>query len=60
MSDRGEWDISGMVDHVMNYVESSAPADVTLVDWRRAGALASRPRPRLRFLPPRVRPAFVG
>jgi hypothetical protein len=49
-----------MVEHVMNYVESSAPADMTLVDWRRARVLASRPRPRLRFLPPRVRPAIVG
>jgi hypothetical protein len=50
-----------MPDHVMNYVESSAPADVTLVEWRRARVVASsRRRLRLRTLfTPRLRPAFA-
>ena len=38
-----------MPDHVMNYVETDAPAGVTLVQWRRA-RLAHTPRRRLGWL----------
>ena len=34
-----------MPDHVMNYVESDAPAGLTLLEWRRTRAL---PEPRRR------------
>ncbi len=30
-----------MPDHVMNYVESDAPAELTLREWRRVRAAAS-------------------
>ena len=44
-----------MPDHtVMNYVESTAPAELTLVEWRRTRMAAPRRR-RIRFAPPRVR-----
>jgi hypothetical protein len=49
-----------MPDHVMNYVESEAPVELTLIEWRRARAAAS-PRRRRSFrslLPVRRRPAF--
>ena len=48
-------------DHVMNYVESDAPAELTLVEWRRVRAAASpRRRRSLRsLLPVRRRPAFA-
>jgi hypothetical protein len=50
-----------MPDHVMNYVESEAPAEFTLVEWRRVRAAASpRRRRSLRgLLPVRRRPAFA-
>jgi hypothetical protein len=50
-----------MPDHVMNYVESDAPAELTLIQWRRARAAASpRRRRSLRvLLPVRPRPAFA-
>jgi hypothetical protein len=51
-----------MPDHVMNYIESDAPAELTLVEWRRVRAVASPPRRRrsLRsLLPVRPRPAFA-
>ena len=35
-----------MPDHVMNYIESEAPAGLTLVEWRRARAAASPRRRR--------------
>jgi hypothetical protein len=38
-----------MPDHVMNYVDTDAPAGVTLVQWRR-GRLAATPRRRLGWL----------
>jgi hypothetical protein len=50
-----------MLQHtVMNYVETSAPAELTLVEWK-AGRLAATPRRRrrLRFAPPRARLAFA-
>jgi hypothetical protein len=47
-----------MPDHHMNYVESDAPADLTLVEWRRARAAAA-PRPRRRLFLPVRRPAFA-
>jgi hypothetical protein len=51
----------GMPDHVMNYVESDAPAELTLIEWRRVRAEASpRRRRSLRsLLPVRRRPAFA-
>ena len=48
-----------MPEHtVMNYVESSALADLTLVEWRRTRMDATPRRRRIRFTPPRVRLAF--
>ncbi len=47
-----------MPDHFMNYVESEAPAELTLVEWRRARAAAS-PRRRRSLLPAFRRPAFA-
>ena len=38
-----------MPDHVMNYVESDAPAEMTLDQWRRT-RLAPQPRRRLGWL----------
>ena len=44
----------------MNYVETDALADLTLVDWRRNRmAAASRRRRRIRVPVPRLRPAFA-
>ena len=50
-----------MPDHVMNYVESEAPAGLTLTEWRRDRDAASpRRRRNLRsLLPVRRRPAFA-
>jgi hypothetical protein len=49
-----------MPDHVMNYIESDAPAEVTLTEWRRSRVAASaRRRLRLRILPVHRRPAFA-
>ena len=50
-----------MPDHVMNYIECEAPAELTLVEWRRVRAAVSpRRRRSLRsLLPVRRRPAFV-
>jgi hypothetical protein len=50
-----------MTNHVMNYVESDAPAGLTLIEWRRVRAAASSRRRRsLRSrLPLRRRPAFA-
>jgi hypothetical protein len=50
-----------MPDHVMNYIESDAPAELTLIEWRRVRAAASpRRRRSLRsLLPVRARPAFA-
>jgi hypothetical protein len=50
-----------MPDHVMNYIESEAPAELTLIEWRRARAAASpRRRRSLRsLLPAYRRPAFA-
>jgi hypothetical protein len=50
-----------MPDHVMNYVESDAPAELTLREWRRVRAAAApRRRRRLRtLLPVRRRPALA-
>jgi len=43
---------------VMNYVETSAPAELTLVEWRANRVAATARRRRIRFTPPRVRLAF--
>jgi hypothetical protein len=45
--------------HVMNYIETSAPAGMTLVEWSNGRKAAPRRRPRLRLTPPRIRPAFA-
>jgi hypothetical protein len=44
---------------VMNYVETSAPAELTLVEWRATRTAATPRRRRIRFTPPRVRVAFA-
>jgi hypothetical protein len=44
---------------IMNYVETSAPADQTLVEWRASRQVATPRRRRIRFTPPRVRVAFA-
>ena len=48
-----------MLQHTMNYVETSAPAELTLVEWRASRLAAVPRRRRLRFAPPRVRLAFA-
>jgi hypothetical protein len=51
-----------MTDHSMNYIETDAPAGVTLADWRRSRLPAERRRrgrPRLRIFIPARRPAFA-
>ena len=50
-----------MPDHVYNYIESDAPAGVTLVQWRRT-RLAPKPRRRfgsLRTYIPARRPGLL-
>jgi hypothetical protein len=45
-----------MSEHLMNYVESDAPAGLTLTEWRRS-RMVPRPRRRLRlrtFIPARL------
>jgi hypothetical protein len=47
-----------MPDRVMNYIESEAPAELTLVQWRRAHIIApSRRRLALGSFLPARRPA---
>jgi hypothetical protein len=46
-----------MPDHVMNYVECDAPAQLTLVEWRQTRFSAARRR-RLRLRLPALRLAF--
>ena len=44
----------------MNYVETEAPAGLTLVEWSNSRVKAApRRRPRLRLVPPKVRVAFA-
>jgi hypothetical protein len=45
-----------MPDHVMNYIESEAPAELTLVQWRRARTSTRSRRLPLRSLLPTLRP----
>jgi hypothetical protein len=46
--------------HVMNYIETEAPADMTLVAWSNSRVKATpRRRPRLRIALPRIRPAYA-
>ena len=53
-------DASPMFQHtVMNYVETSAPAELTLVEWKASRLAATPRRRRFRFAPPRVRLAFA-
>jgi hypothetical protein len=47
-----------MPDHVMNYIQSDAPAKLTLIEWRRVRA-AALPRRRRSLLPVGRRPAFA-
>ena len=46
-----------MPDHVMNYVETDAPGDLTLIEWRQSRATTPRRRRRLRV--PALRLAFA-
>ncbi len=48
-----------MLQHTMNYVETSAPAELTLVEWKASRLAATPRRRRFRFAPPRVRLAFA-
>jgi hypothetical protein len=51
-----------MPDHVMNYIESDVPANLTLAEWRRSRIETPRRRRRLRlrtFIPARQREAFA-
>ena len=43
------WQPVLMPDHVMNYVETAAPAGLTLVEWRKARIVASRRNRRQRL-----------
>jgi hypothetical protein len=45
--------------HVINYIETDALADLTLVEWRRSHMAATPRRRRLRIPVPRLRPAFA-
>jgi len=45
--------------HVVNYIETDELADLTLVEWRRTRMAATPRRRRIRFTPPRIRPAFA-
>lgn len=47
------------MDHTMNYIETEAPAGLTLVEWSNRRVQASARRRRIRLTPPRVRPAFA-
>jgi hypothetical protein len=50
-----------MPDHVMNFIQSDVPGDLTLAQWRRARIETPRRR-RLRlrtFIPARRREAFA-
>ena len=46
-----------MFQHTMNYIETSAPAELTLVEWKQS-RMATPRRRRFRLAPPRVRLAF--
>lgn len=49
-----------MPDHVMNYLETEAPAELTLVQWRRSHvASSSRRQLALRILLPSRRPRMA-
>jgi hypothetical protein len=50
-----------MPDHVMNYIECEAPAELTLVEWRRSRVVAASRRNRglWGFLAGRRQPAFA-
>jgi hypothetical protein len=48
-----------MPDHVMNYVESDAPAELTLSEWRRVRASSRRRRSLRSLLPVRPRLALA-
>ena len=43
----------------MNYIETDALADLTLVEWRRSHMAAKPRRRRIRVPVPRLRPAFA-
>ena len=51
--------IVAAMDHVMNYIETEAPAHMTLVDWSNSRVKAAPRRRRIRVSPPRFRPAFA-
>jgi hypothetical protein len=47
------------MEHTMNYIETEAPAGLTLVEWSRTRVLATPRRRRIRLSPPRIRTAFA-
>jgi hypothetical protein len=47
------------MEHTMNYIETEAPAGLTLVEWSRTRVQATSRRRRIRLAPPRIRPAFA-
>ncbi len=47
-----------MFQHTMNYVETSAPAGLTLVEWKQSRMAAPRRR-RIRFAPRVPSPRFA-
>jgi hypothetical protein len=48
-----------VMEHTMNYIETEAPAGLTLVEWSRTRVQATARRRRIRLTPPRIRTAFA-
>ena len=48
-----------METHVMNFIETDVAGDLTLIEWKRTRLDATPRRRRIRFTPPRIRPAFA-
>jgi hypothetical protein len=51
--------VTTMPEHTMNYIETEAPAGLTLIDWQRSRVQLASRRRRIRLTPPRIRPAFA-
>jgi hypothetical protein len=45
--------------HIINYIETDALGDMTLLEWRRSHMAANPRRRRIRLPVPRLRPAFA-
>ena len=48
-----------VMEHTMNYIETEAPAGLTLVEWSRTRVQATARRRRIRLSPPRIGTAFA-